>query len=282
MPLVPMKEVIYKAYRENYAIPGFNFQTYEDACGIVKGAAELNSPVVLMTASKCLDHLGIEMASQVMRIIASRYDIPVVAHLDHATTLDLVFQALKYGYTSVMYDGSLLPVEENIKNTKIVVEVARSFGATVEAEIGRVGKGEDGEDHSEILTTPEMAKHFLEETGVDALAVAVGTCHGMQKQAANLRYDLVESISKAVDVPLVLHGSSGVKDEDLKRLATTSSFSKVNIGTALKTVYTKRIREILAEEPNLKTQVPLTEKASEAVVEKVKEKIGYLGSAGKA
>jgi ketose-bisphosphate aldolase len=188
---------------------------------------------------------------------------------------------MKAGFTSVMYDGSSLALEKNIANTKIVVKVAKALEISVEAEVGRVGKSEEGEDVGEILTDPKIALKFAEETGIDALAVAVGTVHGMQKQSANLHMDLCEELSRLVPAPLVLHGSSGVKNEDLIKLSKTN-FCKINIGTRLKIVYTEKIREILKEDPALKSPLTLMKEASSAITETVKEKISFLGSANKA
>jgi len=151
----------------------------------------------------------------------------------------------------------------------------------VEAEIGRVGKSEEGEQLEQILTEPESAKAFFEQTQVDALAVAVGTAHAMQKQEAQINFQRVEQIQKVVDVPLVLHGSSGVPDEDLTRISKMG-FGKINIGTVLKTVYVQKIREILLNKPELKDQITLLKDASVAVTQMVKHKIELLNSAGRA
>ena len=234
-----------------------------------------------MAAGNCIRHWGPKLAAEIVKEIANKAQVPVVAHLDHASDMSLIFKAMKAGFTSVMYDGSSLLLEENIANTKIVVKVAKALGISVEAEVGRVGKSEEGEDVGEILTDPKVAFKFVEETGVDALAVAVGTVHGMQKQSANLHMDLCEELSRVVPVPLVLHGSSGVKNNDLTKLSKTN-FCKINIGTRLKTVYAERIREILKKDPALKSPLILMKEASSAVTETVKEKISLLGSANKA
>jgi len=282
MPLVSLNEILKDAQKRNYAVPGFNFHLYEDLKAIIKGAEEMRSPVIIMASGSCIRHWGPKLAAEIVIELANMAKIPVVAHLDHASDMSLIFKAMKAGFTSVMYDGSLLPLEENISNTKIVVKVAKSLGISVEAEVGRVGKSEEGEDVSEILTDPMVAVKFVEETEVDALAVAVGTVHGMQKQSANLNMDLCKELSRVVPVPLVLHGSSGVKNSDLIELSTKTNFRKINIGTRLKTVYMNRIREILKNDPALKNPLLLMEEASSAVTETVKEKISFLGSANKA
>ncbi|WP_041083881.1 class II fructose-bisphosphate aldolase [Thermotoga profunda] len=277
MPLVTLRELVQKAYKSNYAIPAFNIHTYEDAVAIVKGAEEMKSPVILMASPSAIKHLGIKIAACIMNDLAENATVPVVSHLDHATDLDIIFKAMKAGFTSVMYDGSSLSFEENVHNTKLVVKVARAFGVSVEAEIGRVGKSEEGEELQQILTEPESAKAFFEQTQVDALAVAVGTAHAMQKQEAQINFERVEQIQEVVDVPLVLHGSSGVPDEDLTKISKMR-FGKINIGTVLKTVYVKKIREILQNKPDLKDQIILLKDASCAVTEMVKHKIKLLNS----
>ncbi|HOJ88235.1 MAG TPA: class II fructose-bisphosphate aldolase [Pseudothermotoga sp.] len=281
MPLVGLKELVQKAYKCDYAVPAFNIHTYEDAVAIVKGAEEMKSPVILMASPSAIKHLGIKVAACIMNDLAQRSSVPIVSHLDHATDLDIILKAMKAGFTSVMYDGSNLSFEENVQNTKFVVKVARAFGVSVEAEIGRVGKSEEGEQLEQILTEPESAKAFFEQTQVDALAVAVGTAHAMQKQEAQINFQRVEQIQKIVDVPLVLHGSSGVPDEDLTRISKMG-FGKINIGTVLKTVYVQKIREILLNKPELKDQITLLKDASVAVTQMVKHKIELLNSAGRA
>lgn len=278
--LVTLKELVQKAYKSDYAIPAFNIHTYEDALAIIKGAEEMRSPVILMASPSAIKHLGIKIAACIMNELAESAKIPVVSHLDHATDLDIIFKAMRAGFTSVMYDGSSLSFEENVQNTKIVVKVARSFGVSVEAEIGRVGKSEEGEELGQILTEPEVAKAFFEQTQVDALAVAVGTAHGMQKQEARIDFERIEQIQSVVDVPLVLHGSSGVPDEDLTRISKMR-FGKINIGTVLKTVYVDAIRRVLQEQPQLRDQIKLLREASSAVTEMVKHKIKLLNSANK-
>ncbi|MCF7914913.1 MAG: class II fructose-bisphosphate aldolase [Spirochaetaceae bacterium] len=280
MSLITLKEAVAPATNSDFAVPAFNFFTFDDAKAIVAAAEELNSPVILMSSPSCIKSFGVEIAAAIMRNLALQANVPVVAHLDHAEDLDTIFKAMKCGYTSIMYDGSKLPVEENIDNTKTVVRVAKALGISVEAEIGRVGKGEEGEEAEEILTTPESAADFLQQTGVDGLAVAVGTRHAMQDQEANIHFEIVDGISAAVEAPLVLHGSSGVTDGELRRIINTK-FAKINIGTVLRKTFINSIRETLASQPDLKAHDKLLQLSSAAVVDKVKEKIRILKSDGK-
>lgn len=276
-----LKEMLDKALREKYAVPAFNFWTYEDAKAIIRGAEEMQSPVILMASLSALKHLGEDLVPYMVRTLAERTSIPVVLHLDHADTVETVIRVMKSGFKSVMYDGSQLPIDENIRNTKLIVDAAGALGVSVEAEIGCVGRGEEGEDFLEVLTEPESALMFCTETGVDALAIAAGTCHGMQKQDAEIHFDIVEAISKTVKTPLVLHGSSGVKNEDLLR-ASRTGISKINFGTRLRSAYIERCRSVLEKDPGIKNHLKLIQEASTAVTEIVKDKIQYLGSQGKA
>ncbi|MCF7944835.1 MAG: class II fructose-bisphosphate aldolase [Spirochaetia bacterium] len=281
MSLCTLHDLVEKAKRSDYAVPAFNFFTFEDAKAIVRGAEELKSPVILMASGSCIRSMGVDIAAAVIHSLAKKASVPVVAHLDHADKLDIIFQAIQSGFTSVMYDGSMLPVDENIANTKIVMRVAKALGVSVEAEIGRVGKGEEGQDASEILTTPESAIRFMEETQVDALAVAVGTRHAMQEQEAKIHFDIVESLSNVLNVPLVLHGSSGVTDEELGKIIKTS-FGKINIGTVLRRTFTQGIKNTLSSQPNLMDHLKLLEISGKDVSEKVKNKISILNSSDKA
>ncbi len=281
MALVTMNETVKKAYLKDYAVPGFNVFSFFDANEIIAGAEEMHSPVLIMTSGSCIKAMGVETAAGLYSAIAKRSKVPTVLHLDHADDIDVITKAIHYGYSSVMYDGSMLSFEENMRNTKFVVKMAHALGVSVEAEIGRVGKGEDGEDVTAVLTEPEMAKKFYEETSVDALAIAVGTSHGMQKQEAEIHYEIIEEVSRTVDVPLVLHGSSGVKNEDLEKISRFS-FGKINIGTRLKNAFCDSIRENLQNDPAQRDYHKLLLKSAKSVKEVVKDKIKYVGSAEKA
>ncbi|TYB96419.1 MAG: class II fructose-bisphosphate aldolase [Kosmotoga sp.] len=277
MNIVRLDEILYNAKEKNYAVPAFNFYTYEEAYQIVKAAHDLSSPVILMSTNTCVKHLGLELIVEITRRLSKITNIPVAIHLDHATELPMIFRAMSVGFTSVMFDGSRLPFEENIKITKMVLQVGRSLKVSVEAEIGRVGNDENGNQLDEVLTTPEEAKVFFQRTQVDALAVAIGTVHGMQTQKAVLNIDLAKEISKKVDVPLVLHGSSGVKDEDMKELIKTN-FSKINIGTRLKNVYSRGIIEYTNKHPDELSALNIIKEGSKSIYEVVINKIKLLKS----
>ena len=280
MALVTLTEVVQRAFLGGYAVPAFNFWTIEDVKAIIRGAEEEKSPVIVMSSVSCMKHLGENLVGLIVRDLAVQAKVQVVLHLDHAEDIGIVLRAMRNGYTSVMYDGSKLPVEENIANTRFVVTAARALGVSVEAEIGRIGRGEEGEEGRQVLTEPEGALYFFQKTDVDALAIAAGTSHGMQKQEAELRFDIIDKISEIAKVPLVLHGSSGVKNEDLPRVAKTG-ISKINFGTRLRTAYVEECRRILAADPGLKNHLTMIDGASKVVTEIVRDKIRHVGSSGK-
>ncbi|MDX9810207.1 MAG: class II fructose-bisphosphate aldolase [Sphaerochaetaceae bacterium] len=281
MAIEQLDSLIQKAYREQYALPAFNFWTFEDAETIIKTAARLQSPVVVMLSASGAQHLGYRVAHAIVDELADVYEIPVVLHLDHCESVTECYKAMRHGFSSVMYDGSGLDVEANISNTLRVLDVARSLDCSVEAEIGRIGRGEEGQDIAQVITQPAAAQYFYEKTGVDALAIAVGTVHGMQTQQAEIRFDVVEKISELVKVPLVLHGSSGVRDEDFNRLVKTG-ISKINIGTKLRDTFVASCREKLIADSTLRNHLKLFSSVSEKVAAVVAEKIRLLGAQNKA
>lgn len=235
MSRMPLNELLQDAYANSYAIPAFNAWTFQDALALVRAAEEARSPLIIQTSGTCVKHNGLAFAYHMVENAASTARIPVAIHLDHAEDLRQICDAMRLGYDSVMYDGSKLDVEENIKNTCIVKAIAEQYSISVEAEIGHVQKGAQD---AEVLTTPQEAVDFITRTRVDALAIAVGTRHGMQERDAPLRFDILDSLTAYVDTPLVLHGSSGVRDEDLPRVAR-SAVCKVNIATRLRAVFIK-------------------------------------------
>lgn len=211
MPLVQMKDILMKAYQENYGVGAFSVANMEMVMGAIKAAEELSSPLILQIAEVRLNHSPIHMIGPLMVAAAKQATVPVAVHFDHGMTFERIQETLEIGFSSVMFDGSHYPLEENIQKTKEIVELAKQYGATVEAEIGRVGGSEDGsEDIEMLLTSTTEAKRFAEETDVDALAVAIGNAHGMYNGDPNLRLDRLQEINDVVHIPLVLHGGSGI------------------------------------------------------------------------
>ena len=232
MPLCNMKELLKKAEEGNYAVGSFSIANMEMILGVIKAAEETRSPIILQIAEVRLNHSPLHIIGPAMLAAAKNATVPVAVHLDHGTTIECIGQALRLGFTSVMFDGSHLSVEENIARTKEVVSLAKGYGAAVEAEIGCVGGSEDGSvDIAMRCTRPEQAKIFAERTGVDALAIAIGNAHGFYKDAPELRFDILEQVKKNVDVPLVLHGGTGIEPEDFIR-CHQNGIKKINIATA--------------------------------------------------
>ncbi len=248
MSLANMKDLLADAQKGGYAVGSFSVANMEMILGIVKAAEETKSPIILQIAEVRLNHSPLAIIGPAMLAAAKNAKVPVAVHLDHGTTLECISQALELGFTSVMFDGSHLPVEENIEMTKKVISMAKPFGAAVEAEIGCVGGSEDGSvDIAMRCTSPEQAKEFFEKTRVDALAIAIGNAHGFYKEAPQLRFDILESVAEAVDIPLVLHGGTGIEPEDFVR-CHQKGIKKINIATATFAASESKVREGYAKD----------------------------------
>ena len=217
--LVTLNEVLRPAKKNHYAVGLFNAVNLELARGIINAAECTRSPVIMGTAEVLLPYGPLEEVSYYLIPMAKKASVPVVVHLDHGLSYDLCIKALDLGFTSVMYDGSTLSTEENIANTKLAVEYAKKTGASVEAEIGSMGAGESGTGHAaSIYTDPDEAVKFVAETKVDALACAFGTAHGFYKDAPKLDFERLSKINSLIDVPIVMHGGSGVSEEDYREV----------------------------------------------------------------
>lgn len=230
--LVNMSQLLADAQKGNYAVGSFSVANMEMVLGVLKAAKELNAPVILQIAEVRLKQSPLELIGPLMVAAAENADTPVAVHFDHGKTIEKITQALDIGFTSVMFDGSHLPLDENIEMTKKVIEIAEEYEADVEAEIGCVGGSEDGsEDIAINCTRLEDAVRFEAETQVDALAIAIGNAHGNYKSTPKLRFDILEEVEKNTDVPLVLHGGTGITPDDFVRCAKTG-IKKINIATA--------------------------------------------------
>ncbi|MBR3768082.1 MAG: class II aldolase [Clostridia bacterium] len=227
-----MKSLLEKAQTKNCAVGAFSVGNMEMVMGAVKAAEELNTPIILQIAEKRLKNSPLELMAPMMVSAAKNAKVDIAVHLDHGLTVDCIQKALDYGFTSVMLDCSLKPLEENTALTKNIVALAKKTGATVEAELGVVGGNEgDTEEHIITCTDPDTAKKFCDETGVDALAVAIGNAHGNYPVLPELRFDVLEEINNKTDIPLVLHGGTDITDE-MFRKAITLGIRKINIATA--------------------------------------------------
>ena len=231
--LVSLNEVLKKAQKEHYAVGLFNTTDTDMLEAVISAAEALNSPVILGTAEVLLPYGELELIAPSVLAVAKRASVPVVLHYDHGLTFDRCMQALRLGFSSVMFDGSAGDPENNIESTREIVKIAHSFGATVEGEIGHVGQADAGDEHlKDMYTTPEEAKSYVDATGVDALAVAIGTAHGVYKTKPQLNLERLCEIRDIIDTPLVLHGGSGLTDDDFKN-TIKNGIAKVNIFTDL-------------------------------------------------
>ena len=232
MAVVKMKDLLRRAEEKNIGCGAFSVGNMEMVRGAIRAAEELDTPIILQIAEVRLKNSPLHLMGPMMVQAAKEAKVDVAVHLDHGLTFETVDKALELGFTSVMLDASTLPFEENIARVKAVVEKARKYGATVEAELGLVGGSEDGScDHGIRCTDPDDAVVYARETGIDALAVAIGNAHGNYPVAQTLAFDVLEKIHEKVDIPLVLHGGSGITDKDFQR-AISLGIRKVNIATA--------------------------------------------------
>ncbi len=284
MALVTLKEILKNTRKEGYAVGAFNFNGYEDAQGIVQGAAEKNAPVILMSSMSVVKYMGPKQIVGLVKGMADSVDIPVCLHLDHATDVDLLKACVEAGYTSVMIDASAKDYETNIATSKSVVEFAKKFGCSVEAELGKVGGKEEQivvSDASATFTDPADVPRFVEETGIDALAIAFGTVHGFYKSEPKLDFPRLEKILQITDCPLVLHGGTGVPEEDFKR-CVRMGMSKINVGTELKAAFTNAVRAAVGSVPETEIDPKkLVGPVKEACAKIVANKIDLYGCANR-
>lgn len=275
--LVNLSEMLDKAAKSDYAVAGFNVYGYEDAKAVINAAEELKCPVILMTNKDAVEHMPVELLGQLLCKMAQESSTQVCVHLDHSNSLSMIERAVNSGFTSVMFDGSQLPLADNILRTKEVVNLAKKHNVSVEAEIGSVGYSDPSITARAEYTDPDEAKQFELETGVSALAVAVGTVHRMTTQGAKLDFDLLNRIQEKVEAPLVIHGSSGIADEDLKRLVK-SRVAKVNLGTSLRMAFGNNLRQEILDKPNEFDRIKLFKKPMAKVQEEAKKKLQLLGN----
>ena len=272
MGLVKMKDLLNQASEQNRAVGAFSVGNLEMIKGAVKAAEEMNTPIILQIAEVRLPHSPLSLMGPMMVEAARNAKVEIAVHLDHGKTIGVLRQALEYGFTSVMMDGSTLPFEENINKTLEAARLAKEYGATVEAELGLVGGSEDGSTDEGIrCTNPEDAKVFCEKTGVDALAVAIGNAHGNYPVAPRLAFDVLKAIDEKTDVPLVLHGGTGITPEDFRK-AVGLGIRKINIATASFDSLTREAEKYLKSEGR-HDYFGLNEAMVQGVYENVKQHI---------
>lgn len=272
--LVPSRQLLEEARREGRAVAALNFYNAETLRAHIEAANGCDASVILQTTEATIKYLGIGLVVAMARAAAEELERPVALHLDHGGSYELAARCVEAGYTSVMIDGSKLPFDENVQVTRRVVEVAHAAGVSVEGELGHVAHNEEGGDISRFYTRPEDASRFVEATGVDALAVAVGTAHGFYKGEVRLDFGRLEQIRDAVGdrAALVLHGGSGVPDELLRR-AVACGIRKINFGTELKDAFTLAVKRSLSASDEIdlrKTFAPAIEAVREVSSAKIR------------
>ncbi|MGC8895394.1 MAG: class II fructose-1,6-bisphosphate aldolase [Candidatus Bathyarchaeia archaeon] len=304
--LVTNKDLLLPAKRGAYAVGAFNIQNLESLSAVVEAAVEEKSPVIVAVTPSAIKYGGLAYLSEIAKTAAKSVSIPMSLHLDHGEDFETVSKCVEAGFTSVMIDGSFLKFEDNIAITRRVVDFAHSKGVSVEAELGRLAGVEEKtvEEKETVLTDPDAARDFVKRTGVDALAVAIGTSHGAYKFKGEpkLDFERLKSISEKVDVPLVLHGASsvpqwiiekaqkygaelagarGIPEEHIKK-AISLGITKINIDTDLRLAFTATVREVLAKSPKEFDPRKILGPAKEVMKEVVKGKMRLFGSSGRA
>lgn len=287
--LVTMKEMLADAKKNHYAIPAFDVSNYEMMKAVLETCEEEKSPALLMTLGVDTQGRNLQLLSSMVKGASEYFNIPICLHMDHATDIDFIKYGCDNGYSSVMYDGSVLSFDENAKNTAIVTEYAHKKGITVEAELGHVGNASVGSisetgtdtDPGESLTVPEEVAKFVEITNVDALAVAIGTSHGVYQKTPELRIDRLEEITSVCDRPLVLHGGSGTPDDQMQN-AIHHGITKINIYSDVLYALNQGLKNYLNTMTNPSTWPFLVyEDAMKMMKEVVREKLRTFGSAGR-
>lgn len=278
--LVNMNQMLKKAKEEHYAVPHFNINNLEWTKFILEECNELNVPVILGVSEGAVKYMGsyLVVADLVKTLVKSlNIKIPVCLHLDHGSSLESCISAIDAGFSSVMIDGSRLPLEENIKITKEVVSYAHERGISVEAEVGHIGTTEDNMTKEETNATLEDCQILYENTNIDALAAALGSVHGFYKKEANLDFETMELINKSLPVPLVLHGGTGIPDDKI-RMAISKGISKININTELQSVWSKAVRKYLLENEDVYDPRKIISSGEAAMKERISEIVTLFGT----
>ncbi|MDI6871763.1 MAG: class II fructose-1,6-bisphosphate aldolase [Bacillota bacterium] len=284
MPLVSGSTLLAAADKDGYAVGAFNVNNLESLTAIVSAAEGERSPVILQASQGAIKYAGLEYIAAMAQVAAARATVPVALNLDHGTSFTQAMQCIRAGFTAVMVDGSRLPYRENAALVSRVVEVAHAVGVSVEAELGRIGGTEDDvsvAEREEVFTDPEAAARFVAETGCDALAVAVGTAHGVYRGEPKLDFERLAAIDRLVAVPLVLHGASGVPDGAIRE-AVRLGVRKINIDTEIRLAFAASVRSTLAADGSVYDPREILGPARQSMEEVVREKMRLFGSAGRA
>lgn len=275
--LMNLNGILKDAYENNYAVGAFNSYNLVTIQGVIEAAVEKEAPVIVAFGQKYLSNMDLETVAAIVKDLEKKVTVPVVLHLDHSDDFDVIKKAIAAGFTSVMYDGSRLPYEENVKNTKRVTDYAHGYGVSVEAELGSLSAGETSHEglatDEEVLTDPDQALDFVQRTNVDALAVSIGTAHGDYTGTPDIRIPLLKEIDEKLQIPLVLHGGSGVPEEDILA-CLDHGITKMNVNTEISNYTIEKTRELLEEKSPHFSVLSLAQK--DAVKEIVRKYIDFL------
>lgn len=281
--LLPMKTLLEHALAEGFAVGSFNIASYEMMEALIRTAADHESPVIVATSSAEARYLDPNVVSSVAVALATRYRIPIALHLDHGDSFEMAMRCIRAGYTSVMYDGSHHPLAENIRTTRSVVAAAHAVGVSVEGEIGRIQGVEDElsvDEHEASLSDVGEATRFVQETGVDALAVAIGNAHGFYKTEPALDMTRLSAIRGATQIPIVLHGGTGIPVDQVKE-AIALGIAKINIASQIRLAYVRALHGALAENPNTTDVREIMTAGRDAMSEAIRISLEMLGSVGR-
>ncbi len=279
--LVSLNKVLRVAQAQKFAVGAFNTFDLEVTQAIIEAAEAMNSPVIVQTSEKAIEYAGLEELASIIIMRAKQSKVPIVFHMDHGRTHKLIYDCIEAGYTSIMFDGSHLEYEENVRWTKEVVSRCHPKGISVEAELGRVGGVEDYISADEGLTDPALAAEFVKRTRCDALAIGIGNNHGKTRPGERLHLDVLERVREVVSIPLVLHGASSTPEDIIKK-AIKLGITKINIDTDLRVAFSSAERQFLKDDKKAYDPRAILTPAKEAVKEVVMKKMALFGSAHKA
>ncbi|NPV08808.1 MAG: class II fructose-bisphosphate aldolase [Anaerolineae bacterium] len=284
MALVTSKELLRQAQREGYAVGAFNANNLEMIQAVIEAAEEEQAPVIVQISEGAIRYAGLAYLANAVQTGARQASVPVVLHLDHGSGFETNVRCLQAGFTSLMFDGSALPYEENVAITALIVRAAHACGIPVEAELGQVLQERDrvtADQVSSHMTNPSLAHEFVSQTGCDSLAIAVGSVHAMRAQEAELDLDRIRACAAVVDVPLVLHGSSGVTEDSIRE-AIRCGIAKINVGTYIAAGFSETVRTQSAAQADEYDMRKIIGPARDEVRRRVREKIRLFGSSGRA
>jgi len=276
--------LLQRAKEEGYAVGAFNANNMEIIQAIIETAEEEKAPVILQASQGAIQYAGVDYIAAMVKVAAERATVPVSLHLDHGTDFEQNVKCIRAGFSSVMFDGSKLPLPENITIARKVCDVAHIVGVSVEGELGQIPKSGENvtrEQLEKLMANPQETEEFVKKTGVDSLAIAVGNVHGMKTREAQIDIPRIKKIQKLTNIPLVLHGASGIPDESVKQ-AIKAGICKINIDTEIRKAFVRGIGIILKENPNEIDPRKILGKAKTEMKEAVREKIRLFGCNNKA